>query len=135
MLFSEHFGITRSPDRDWFDTILNADTQLFVDPFLVFRDHSPDWGGSHAKIIEHFNRAFRLIAENRNPASLSYKKALHILTFREPHELCLGYTSSGTQGAGGGIGYANSIASAIVEAIDRGLVEPEHFEELGVLNE
>jgi hypothetical protein len=134
MLFSEHFNVNAT-EEDYFNTILDADTQLFVDPFLLFRETSPRWSETHAKIIGHFNRVFSLIAENTNPASLSYKKALHLLTFPEPHELCLGYTSSGSRGAGGGIGYAHSIASAIVDAIGRGLVEPQHFEELGVLNE
>jgi hypothetical protein len=134
MLFSENFNINAN-DGDWFNTILDADTQLFVDPFLLFRESSSEWSGTHSKIIAHFNRVFSVIAENTNPVSLSYRKALHLLTFREPHELCLGYTSSGSRGAGGGIGYAASIASAIVDAIGRGLIHPEHFEELGVLNE
>ncbi|HEU4636480.1 MAG TPA: hypothetical protein VFS41_09900 [Edaphobacter sp.] len=134
MLFSDHFNLDPNSE-DWFNTILDADTQLFVDPFLLFRETSPEWSGTHSKIISHFNKVFSLIAENINPVSLSYRKALHLLTFREPHELCLGYTSSGSRGAGGGMGYAHSIASAIVDAINRGLVEPEHFEELGVLNE
>jgi hypothetical protein len=134
MLFSEHFTLN-AKDEDWFDTILDADTQLFVDPFLMFREKSTEWSETHPKIIAHFNKVFSLIAENTNPNSLSYKKALHLLTFPEPHELCLGYTSTGSRGAGGGIGYAHGIASAIVDAIGRGLVEPEHFEELGVLNE
>lgn len=134
MLFSEHFNLNAN-EEDWFNTILDADTQLFADPFLLFREKSAEWSGVHSKIIGHFNLAFGLIAQNSNPDSLSYKKALHLLTFREPHELCLGYTSSGSRGAGGGIGYARSIARAIEDAIQRGLVEPEHFEELGVLNE
>jgi hypothetical protein len=134
MLFSENFNLNAS-DGDWFDTILDADTQLFVDPFLLFRETSPEWSGVHSKIIGHFNRVFTIIAQNANSNSLSYQKALHLLTFPEPHELCLGYTSSGSRGAGGGIGYARSIAIAIVEAIRRGLIKPEHFEELGVLNE
>jgi hypothetical protein len=135
MLFSEQFGIVNSLEEDWFDTILDADTQLFVDPFLLFKENNQEWIGLHANIINHFNIVFSMIARNTNPKSLTYQKALHLLTFPEPDELCLGYTSSGTKGAGGGIGYAKSIARAIVDAINRGLVHPEHFEELGVLNE
>jgi len=81
MHFSEEFHLRRAPERDWFDTILDADTQLFVDPFLLFRDSSRLWQQSHTKIIGHFNLAFKLIAQNHNPESLSYKKALHLLTF------------------------------------------------------
>lgn len=136
MLASTHFGITKSKKDDWFDAILNADTKLFIDPFLVFKEKAGLWANSHDKIIKHFERAFILIAEsNNNPQSLAYLKAVDLLTFTEPKELCLGYTAKGTQGAGGGLGYARLIAKAIVNAIKRGLTHPKHFEELGILNE
>jgi hypothetical protein len=136
MLATQHFGIARRPADDWFDPILNADTELFVDPFLIFKDISDSWGGAHRSLIEHFDQAFRLIAEgNLNPESLQYQKALAMLVFREPKEFCLGYTSRGTSGSGSGTGYAATIGEAISEAIQRGLEHPRHFEELGILNE
>ena len=135
MLVSSHFGIARRSEDDWFDAILDADTELFLDPFFVFKESEGFWAGAHDEIIRHFDRAFLLIAEgNRNPQSLQYRKALHLLMFREPKELCLGYTATGTAGLGSGIGFARSIASAISAAITRGLIHPRHFEELGVLN-
>lgn len=136
MLASSYFKIRRTAKDDWFDAILNADTELFVDPFLVFREKRGFWRTAHDEIIQHFDVAFRLIAEGAlNPQSLSYQKALHLLTFREPKELGLGYTAKGTAGAGGGRGYALGIAAAIGNAIRRGLEHPRHFEELGILNE
>jgi len=98
MLASTYFGITREQGDDWFDPILNADTKLFVDPFLVFKELGP-WSNAHAAIIEHFNQAFLLIAEgNLSSNTLQYRKALALLLFREPKEFCLGYTASGTAG-------------------------------------
>jgi hypothetical protein len=136
MLASAQFKVSRTVDDDWFDAILDADTELFVDPFLVFRETGDFWLGAHEEIIGHFDLAFRLIAESgHNPQSLAYRKAVHLLTFHEPRELCLGYTAKGTRGSGGGRGYALSIAAAISNAIRRGLEHPRHFEELGVLNE
>jgi hypothetical protein len=136
MLASSYFKIGRTAKDDWFDAILNADTELFVDPFLVFREKRGFWRTAHDEIIQHFDVAFRLIAEGAlNPQTLSYQKALHLLTFREPKELGLGYTAKGTAGAGGGRGYALGIATAIGNAIRRGLEHPRHFEELGILNE
>jgi len=135
MLLSSHFNITQSADDDWFDTILNADTKVFIDPFLIFKESNPFWAHAHSKIIKHFDLAFMLIAKgDLNPQSLAYQKALDLLTFKEPKELCLGYTAKGTKGAGGGPEYAKAIAKAIVAAIQRGLEHPKHFEELGVLN-
>ncbi len=136
MLASTHFKIKRVAADDWFDPILNADTQLFIDPFLVFKDKKPSWSKGHEEIIGHFDLAFRLIAEgNLKSGSLAYRKAVDILVFKEPKELCLGYTSKGTEGLGGGRGYARQIAEAIATAIQRGVKHPRHFEELGILNE
>jgi hypothetical protein len=136
MLFSDEFGIVRGRTDDWFDPILDTDTKLFVDPFLVFSETSEQWAGAHDDLIGHFNRCFHLIAEgNRNPESIPYKKALALLTFPEPREFCLGYTESGTRGAGGGRRYAQLMARAMEAAIQRGLTDLRHFEELGVMNE
>jgi len=136
MLFSEAFQINRGSEDDWFDLILDTDTPLFVDPFLIFKDTREQWRTAHDQLIGHFDTCFHLIAGgNRNTQSLSYKKAIRLLTFPEPREFCLGYTESGTKGAGGGEGYARTIAEAMVAAIERGLTSLKHFEELGVLNE
>ncbi len=136
MLASTYFRLRRKASDDWFDPILDADTQLFVDPFLIFKEKTSFWRTAHKSLISHFDRAFLMIAEgNLNPATLVYQKALTLLVFKEPKELCLGYTSKGTAGLGSGFGYAESIATAIAEAIRRGLKHPRHFEELGILNE
>jgi hypothetical protein len=89
-----------------------------------------------ARLIEHFDNCFKLIAQgNCNRISVPYKKALRLLTFPEPKEHCPGYTRHGTGGAGGGRGYAKLIAEAMEAAIGRGLTDLRHFEELGILNE
>jgi hypothetical protein len=134
MLASVHFGLTRTAEDDWFDTILDVDTELFVDPFLIFKDGDPFWSGAHDDLIAHFNAAFMLVAEGGlNRASLQYRKAVDLLLFHEPRELCLGYTARGTRGAGSGKGFAQDMAAAITDAINRGLETPSHFEELGIL--
>jgi hypothetical protein len=134
MLASTHFGLTRTAADDWFDTILDVDTELFVDPFLIFKDQDQRWSGAHDALIAHFDAAFMLVAQgNRQPTSLPYRKAIDLLLFKEPHELCLGYTARGTKGAGSGRGFARAIAAAIADAITRGLARPSHFEELGIL--
>lgn len=136
MLASSHFGVARTADDDWFDTILDVDTELFVDPFAIFKESESFWADAHDVLIKHFNRAFMLIAEgNRDARTLAYKKALALLEFKEPRELCLGYTAKGTQGSGSGGKLAKLMAEAIVAAISRGLDHPRHFEELGVLQE
>lgn len=134
MQLTRAFGIARGAADDWFDTLLNHDTRLFIDPFLVFRDTDPAWADAHTEIVRHFERAFLLVAQAQGQrGSLAYRKALGMLEFREPRELCLGYTAEGTAGLGSGAGFARLIAQAMHEAIARGLDNPDHFEELGVL--
>lgn len=136
MRFSQRFGIEPDETDDWFDPILERDTDLFVDPFLIFKDAADLWTPAHAELISHFNSCFVLIAEgNLNPAATAYRKAVDLLAFTEPHELCLGYTRDGTRGAGSGIGFASVIADSIVAAIRRGVTDIRHFEELGILGE
>lgn len=133
MLFSEHFKITKGENDDWFDPILDDDTKVFVDPFSIFKEQLGFWADAHSRIINHFDHCFRLIAEGHlNPNSVSYKKALDLLNFPEPRELCLGYTQRGTSGAGSARGFARIMAGLIADAIRRGLENIDHFEELGI---
>lgn len=135
MLASEAFQIKIGTADDWFDPILDTDTRLFVDPFLIFKDKSDFWVDAHKTLIGHFNACFTLIAASGgNRQSPSYKKALSLLTFPEPKEMCLGYTARGIDGLGGGRERARAIAEAIEAAISRGLKSMEHFEELGIFN-
>jgi hypothetical protein len=134
MLATEHFQIRPTLEDDWFDANLSIDTELFVDPFLIFKETVGFWSRGHARVMAHFNQAFLLVAEGHgNPSSLPYRKALGILAFREPKELCLGYASRNTSGSGSGAKLAALMAQAIDAAIARGLKSPKHFEELGVL--
>ena len=90
MLATTHFRIRRTKSDDWFDPILNADTELFVDPFLIFKEKNGFWKDGHARLIEHFDRAFLMVAEgNLDPATLLYKKALALLVFKASKELAL----------------------------------------------
>jgi hypothetical protein len=136
MRLSDAYPITKSESDGWFDPVLDRDTPLFLDPFLIFKDTGASWRGAHDELIGYFDSCFQLIAEgNRNSRSLQYRKAVRLLQFPEPSEFCLGYTARGTRGAGSGRGYAVLMAQAMADAIERGLTDLRHFEELGILNE
>ncbi len=136
MHFSEHHSILRAASDDWFDPIYEIDTRLFVDPFLVFQDSNASWAGAHDAIVGHFQQAFELLAAaGCNPRAQQYTSALRMLRFPEPSETCLGYTARGTGGSGSGGNFAKLIASAMCDAIGRGVRSLRHFEELGILEE
>lgn len=138
MQFGEAFQIKRKAVDDWFDVDLKVDTKLFIDPFLLLQEESvanSEWSDAHAAILTHFSRCYELVAKGGAPKSIPIESALSLLTFPEPDELGLGYTSGGTRGSGGGKARASIVLASIVEAIARGIRHPTHIEDIGILNE
>lgn len=136
MLFSDLFNITASADDEWFDVILSIDTALFLDPFLIYAAEQGHFVGSHEEVINFFDSVFKLMASSGgDKSSVRYQKTLNDLEFPEVEELCLGYTSEGTDGLGSGPKIANLIAEGLMEAIRAGLHEITHFEEIGIIRE
>ncbi len=134
MRFSEAFDITRGPEDDWFDPHLTIDTPLFLDPIQLL-NYGTKWKKAHGELVQHFARCYQLVAKSTGPTSNSAMVAKRLLSFPEPWEFGLGYTQVGTAGAGSGTGFATKIMDGIAVAIAAGLEEPEHIEEIGILNE
>jgi len=136
MKFSEAFSITKDANDDWFDPILNFDTRLFIDPFLIFKHGDNLFSKAHEKIITFFNEALKIVAEtNGNKDVISYKKARLILIFPEVSELYLGYSFGDNKGAGSSYKFSELMIEAIWIAIQKGIKNIQHFEELEILNE
>jgi hypothetical protein len=131
--FSTHFGVS-TQRATWFDPILGTDTKLFVDPFKIYKERSGRWASAHDEVIEYFDVAFKLLAPvYDNPNSPKYKKVLHLMTFPEPRYFGLGYVDKGQGGAGTGPGFAQRMVDAMTLALERGLDDIRHFEELTLL--
>ena len=136
MKFSEKFSINIDSIDDWFDPILSVDTKLFIDPFLIYAHEMGHFSGSHSDIIYFFNDVFKLVAQSKgNRSSVPWKKAASLLRLQEVEEICLGYTASGTAGSGSGSILATVMTGALWEAVQAGLTEITHFEEVGILRE
>ena len=134
MLFSEYFGIA-TDHVDCFDPVLNRDTMLFIDPFLIFKQESDEFKGAHAELIQFFDNAYKLVAAaDENSGGDSWNKALQALVFPEPEEFCLGFTSEGTDGSGTGRDHSKEIALALKKAILQGLKNISHFEQVAIFN-
>ena len=93
------------------------------------------WSKAHDLLVAHFAHCYRLVARARGQQSLSAQAAHRLLTFPEPYEFGLGYTAASTRGSGGGSRQALTIADGIAVAVAAGLDEPDHIEEIGILNE
>jgi hypothetical protein len=124
MLFSEQFNVTMTGADDWFNPILFTDTKLFIDPFLIFDDEKGAFMGSHAEIVQFFDFVFKLIAKSSgNVAAREWQHAIVLLELGKVHELCIGYTGSGTRGAGSGRGMATQIARGLLAAVRQGVAK------------
>ena len=135
MRFSEQFNVTGSDQSEWFDPILSI-SPLFIDPFLVYAAERGHFGGSHDEVIAFFNVAFRLIAQSGGDRhSISWRRAASLLVFPEVAEICLGYTGHGTRGSGSGRRLGQMMALALWEAIQAGVTEITHFEEVEIIRE
>ena len=134
MQFSEKFKVKRTKIDTWFNPVLSLDTALFIDPFLIYAQEKGVFAGSHKEIIAVFNDVFKFVARSKGDRhSRFYRKAINTVRLPEVEELCLGYTGDGTGGVGSGIELATTIAAAIWEAIEAGIIEIEHFEEVSIL--
>ena len=136
MIFSDDFKIKKTKFDDWFDPILTNDTKLFIDPFLIFEKNHKYFVNGHDKVIDFFNSGFELAAKSQPiQEDIRYRLLLKMMILPEVKEICLGYASRGTEGAGAGGGFAKVIVSALYDSIKMGLKKIEHFEELGIFNE
>ncbi|MGW5064565.1 hypothetical protein ACWEQJ_00320 [Streptomyces cyaneofuscatus] len=134
MYFSETFEIEYKAEFDWFDPILENDTLLFVDPFLIFADADAAWQRAYDEIMDYFQSAFKLLASSKlNQKHQYFKRTLSLMEFPEPREFRLGFASKSSEGSGSGPGLAKKVVEAMSQAIRRGIEDIEHFEELGIL--
>jgi hypothetical protein len=134
--FSTQFGVVRTVDDDWFDPTLGEDTQLYVDPFLIFLDKSSGWGNAHDTLMRFFINVIGLLnAAGDNEADPRFQKAKTLLLFKEPPEFCLGTSKGSIFGAGSNKGLQVGMLEGAREAIRLGLEDLRHFEELALFGE
>lgn len=134
MRFTDAFGVQRGRQDKWYNIHLSVDTRVFLDPLLLLLSRERAWAGAHDELIAHFVHCYQLIGQSTGPASVSAKAAERLLTFPEPQEFCLGFTAHGTRGSGSGARYARTMMDGIACAMAAGLNNPQHIEEIGILN-
>lgn len=131
MRFSQTFGIVDDPNDDWFDTFLPADTNLYIDPFLIWEDKEALWQAAHDTLIEFFAMVIGLVRESGGDKNHnSWKQAERLLLFPEPAEFCLGVAEGSPLGAGAGRGLQREMLEGIRIAVDAGMNRVAHLETL-----
>lgn len=129
--FSNAFGINRNGSEDWFDPKLHTDTDLFIDPFLMFEESSTPWNAIHDRLIDFFNTAMEHVARSDgNHHSVEWKRAAAMFSFPEPPEFCLGYGVRTIFGSGSSKGLGTAMLAAAERAIAAGVRNIDDFGEL-----
>ncbi|MDQ7906848.1 hypothetical protein RB614_20240 [Phytohabitans sp. ZYX-F-186] len=131
--FSELYAIERTSDDDWFDPLLLADTNLCVDPFLIYPEKSERWRTAHDHILDFFGMVFGLVRDSGgNEQHPAWLKASRLLMFPEPPEFCLGVAETSPMGSGTGRGLQEGMLEGVRTALGLGMDNLEHMEMLAL---
>lgn len=116
MRFSERFNIQLDGSEDWFDLLLNQDTPLYVDPFLIFEDEDPFWVDAKQEIVDFFEYAVGLAIKSEGQQNQYWKSATQVLRCPEPNQFCLGLSTGNPKGSGLGKLAAESMCRSLSKA-------------------
>jgi hypothetical protein len=141
--FSELNDIQVSDEDDWFDPRLDKDTNLCIDPFLVFNSGDERFSECRDRFMRFFETAFKLASRideipSKNDLKASnrhvdYKYLInHVIAFSEPEEICLGFSKKGTGGSGPGSKFAQSVADSLISMSRERSSLPKHFEAIAI---
>ena len=131
--FSHHFGISINGNESWFDLRLDEDTELYIDPFLVFRSKIPAFKKSREKFREFFKAALELVFESKTNSNALEQLEENVLWFPEPMEIRLG-VSKGPYGAGPGKNFSKACTRALTKLANRGYKGLENFEKIQIFS-
>ncbi len=134
MLFSDSVGLSR-PRGEWFDPILETDTELFVDPFLLESSGVAEFADARREVVRFFELAYELVARSTGPHDQRHGVVDRMLRFPEPHEFRIGYSGPMNPGRGPGKVAGAALKRSIEESLNRALISPERFEEVALFQE
>lgn len=113
-------------ELDFFDTNLRYDSKLFIDPFLIKNSVIDE----ERILYERFTKFFKIALEKSIESIGNLHKSknlLKFLSFREPKEICLGYTETSNEGSGLGGQFALGIYTLFIKGIAAKLMNNEEF--------
>ena len=118
-----------------FDTLLDVDTRLFIDPLLLRNTAAPELRGSAQRIEHRFANILRLLRHSKDPTDVWERRAEKLMRFPEIKGLCIGYSKSGTAGSGMGPELRGRLLRTARQIIQVGIEEPDIFDLAGLFEE
>lgn len=118
-----------------FDALLDWDTLLFVDPYLLKDAQTAEFIGSQAELLTYFRRVIKLISHSKKTNDKAWREAVNRMLAKEIAAFGLGYSGSGSEGSGIGFRLATSLITTMKEIVTLGLEDPELFELAGLFED
>jgi len=136
--FSKHFGISEAELEKIgvLDPTLNADTKLFIDPFLIPESIHPEISKNGLQSYKkHFGTVISLLKASKKQGDVAWRNARRLMLFPEINGTCLGYGAQSVSGSGSGTFTTDGIMQTAKEIVELGVVDPDLFIALGVFEE
>lgn len=138
--FTEEFDIDEGELRrlGFVDIILNADTNLFIDPLLLSESrHNEISCGSTERYTKHFEKIIKLLSvvKTMDSTDVAFRSAIKLFQFHEIGWTCLGYGGSGYGGSGFGKELISATLDTAKQIIDLGVTDVDLFMALALFEE
>lgn len=119
------------------DAILDVDSKLFIDPYLLKTTTAPELQGSYTALSTRFGQVLKLLekADGKKFGDPFWRQALRLFAFPEVQGLCIGYAQKNTSGSGMGIQLRMQVLQTAKVIVDAGITDPEIFELMGIFEE
>jgi hypothetical protein len=136
--FSSHFGVSEEvlTRLGALNPTLNADTKLFIDPFLIPDSRHPEIAeGGHQTYRQHFETVIKLLAASKSEGDVPWRNARRLMEFPEIKGPCLGYGAQSVSGSGSGAFTTVGVMQTAKAIVDLGIDDPDLFVAMGLFEE
>lgn len=116
-------------EKDVFDGMLDADSQLHVDPLLLKTCSVSEFVGAYEEFLDYFKTFIHLVpfVKNACEADRYYRQIVKRFTFREIPNTGLGFSKKNTHGRGISGQLSLQLADTAIDIIRAGYQDPEVF--------
>jgi hypothetical protein len=136
---TSHFKLSETKFKSLgaFDSFLDEDSDLFLDPALLFITDIREFKDAREIIVRRFEELIDLLKATREPDddSITWHTAVKKFCFRELPGINLGYSDGHTQGRGIGKGLSRSTLINVHELVHKGVQHPRLFELVPIFQE
>lgn len=118
------------------DVLLNADTNLFIDPLLLEdSSHVEMAANALERYRSHFELTIKLLKASKEVGDVAWRAANRKFQFHEVSWTCLGYGGSSTRGSGFGKGLISNTLDTAKQIVDLGIEDVDLFMALALFEE